>query len=134
MVGDFRPYSGPTKRGGPRTMYESKGRTKRFVRSWMKTYGIRSNMQVARLIGIQGGGGTTIWRWLHGSTRPSSRYTQRLATLGMWHAEGIPLSHIKYVDWDNQFWVWKEGYGKPSGHIPFGDGPVLQHSEVESGH
>lgn len=69
------------------------------LRQFMRIYNIRSQMHLARLLGVQNG--TTVWRWLHTPKRPNARFTSRLLQLSLWVAEHrLVLSDVEYVDWE----------------------------------
>ena len=48
-------------------------------------------------------------RWFRGTTRPSSRYFQRIAMILVLHVNGCDFNLVDHLDWDRQEVVYQKG-------------------------
>ena len=99
-------------------MYSSRRQASRTIAWFEKACGIGGTAHLERLLGVRGG--STVWCWKNGASRPESKYALRMLQIAILAVDGLPVSEIHRIDWDGldedgkAAWLiyWEEGSAK----------------------
>lgn len=91
------------------------------LRELVKKLGL-SEYQVRGLVGPSNP--DSVRRWFHGEASPSTIYLLRICKLLLLDMSGVPVKHIRSIDWENSVIKWRNGDVTSVNHLYWG-GPAL---------